>query len=135
MIEVAGRALEEEGTVGVFIDQRLADTLEWLGQQPGLSAAERVRLQRAIRKLIDEPIPQGASKAVLRTFPVKDPDVVRIRNVGTAQRPRYKIDITEVYSPPKQSQQELLDRIDKAFELLPSRMAGNKASLPPVQPE
>jgi hypothetical protein len=78
------------------------------------------------------PIPEGASRAQLRQFPVKDPDVVRIRNVGTAERPRYKIDITEVYSPPGQTPAELLDRIDKAFELLPRTMRGRPLALQPV---
>jgi hypothetical protein len=132
MVQVAANALEGEGTVAVFVDRPLVEALTWLETQPGITASQRAALQRA-RAGLKVSIPENASKDFLRQFPVKDPDVVRIRNVGTAENPQYKIDITEVFSPPGQTREELADRLGKAFDLLPRTMRGRKLPLPPVE--
>jgi hypothetical protein len=132
MVQVAANALEGEGTVAVFVDRPLAEALTWLEKQPGITASERAALQRAQASL-KVSIPENASKEILRTSPVKDPDVVCFRNVGTVEKPQYKIDITEVFSPPGQTREELADRLGKAFDLLPSSMRGRKLPLPPVK--
>jgi hypothetical protein len=135
MVLVAAHQLEEQGTVAVFVDRPLIDALKWLETQPGISATQRAALELA-RAGLRVPIPADASrdKDELRKYPVKEPDVVRIRNVnmGTNLPPAYMIDITEVYSPPRQTEGGLLDRIQKAFDLIPSSMQGRKSAPPPV---
>jgi hypothetical protein len=128
MVQVAAHALDDEQTVAVFIDRPLEEALLWLERQPGVTAAQSQALQRA-RNALGVPIPPDAAKGA---FPVKEPDVVRIWKDSTGA---YKIDITEVYSPPGQTRNELAARISKAFKLLPNDMRGNKFSLPPVEPE
>jgi hypothetical protein len=131
MVQVAAHFLEEEDTVAVFVDRPLTEALEWLEKQPGITPAERAALQRA-RDGLRVSIPEDAPKELLRKYPVKEPDVVRIRNVGTKEKPQYLIDITEVYSPPGQTKPELDSRLEKAFELLPPSMRGNPIALPPA---
>ncbi|OWK44018.1 hypothetical protein [Fimbriiglobus ruber] len=132
MLQAAATALEEKGTVAVFMDRNLTTALEWLEKQPGISEIQRAELVSTRIRLNAVTIPKDATKAQLRQIPVKQPDVVVIRKIGTAEKPQYKIDITEVISPNSQTEKELRDRINKAFELLPSEIRGDGLAIPPA---
>lgn len=121
MRQIAAVELEAPGTVAVFMNRPLVEVLKWIRRQKDVPKRLREAIGDAIDKLNAIKVPETSKESILKDYPVKQPDVVRVGRLGKGN---YKIDITEVVSPDSQTREGLLDRIGKAVELLPEELVG-----------